>query len=54
LSVEGLAAADWAALFIGYTAADVGSTATLDSGILGSGVLLVAVNVGFLGASVYV
>jgi hypothetical protein len=50
LGVEGLAAADsvvWAAFFLGFTAARLGSAAALDSGFLGLAVLLVAVTVGF-------
>jgi hypothetical protein len=57
LGVEGLAAVDWAlaaAFFLGFTAAGLGSAVALDSGFLGLAVLLVAVTVGFLGATVTV
>jgi uncharacterized membrane protein len=55
LGLVGLAAADWAlaaAFFLGFTVAGLGSAAALDSGLLALAVLLVAVTVGFLGATV--
>jgi hypothetical protein len=55
LAAMNLAAADWAIaapFFWGFTATGLGSAAALDSGFLGLAVLLVAVNVGILGATV--
>jgi hypothetical protein len=55
LGAVGLAAADStlaAAFFLGFLAAGLGSAAALDSGFLGLAVFLVAVTVGFLGATV--
>jgi hypothetical protein len=57
LGAERLAAPVWAlaaAFFLGFTAADLGSSAAMDSGLLGLSVLLVAVTLGFLGATVNV
>jgi hypothetical protein len=53
--VVGLAAAAWtlaAAFFLGFIVDGLGSAAALDSGLLGLAVLLVAVTVGFIGATV--
>jgi hypothetical protein len=55
LVVVGLAAADWtlaADFFLGFIEDGLGSAAVLDSGFLGQVVFLVAVTVGFLGATV--
>jgi hypothetical protein len=54
LGVERLAPEGWAlvaAFFLGFTAAGLESAAALDSSFLGLAVLLVAITVGFLGAT---
>jgi fatty acid desaturase len=57
LGVECLESADWdlvAAFFFGFLAARLGCAVALISGFLGLAVLLVAVIVGFIGATVAV